>query len=84
MAGSLIGLACTTLPLAWVRHRIAVQHSALCRALPDFLDLMIVCLESGLSVQGTIARVGDEISIASAIGQRVANGPTGHRIRSDG
>ena len=64
MFGSLVGLACVGLPTAWVHHKIAVHHSALRRALPDFLDLMIVCLESGLSVQGTIARVGDEISIA--------------------
>jgi tight adherence protein C len=64
MWGSLAGLGAVALPSAWVRHKIAAQHAALRHALPDFLDLMIVCLESGLSVQGTILRVGEEIRIA--------------------
>jgi Type II secretion system (T2SS), protein F len=30
------------------------------RALPDSLDLMVVCLEAGLGLNATIARVGEE------------------------
>jgi tight adherence protein C len=32
------------------------------RALPDVLDLMVVCLESGLGLNATIARLGEERS----------------------
>jgi tight adherence protein C len=31
------------------------------KALPDVLDLLIVCMEAGLSLQGTINRVSDEV-----------------------
>ena len=37
------------------------------RSLPDFLDLMIVCLQGGLSIQETIRRVGDELRLAHPI-----------------
>src|SRR5690606_34824495 len=33
-------------------------------ALPDFLDLMTVCLEGGLSLQETIHRVSTELQLA--------------------
>jgi tight adherence protein C len=35
------------------------------KALPDVLDLLIVCMEAGLSLQGTINRVADEIKAIS-------------------
>jgi len=38
------------------RRRIGV----ITRALPDSLDLMVVCLEAGLGLNATIARVGEE------------------------
>jgi len=38
------------------RHRIEL----ITRGLPDSLDLMVICLEAGLSLNATIARVGEE------------------------
>jgi tight adherence protein C len=35
------------------------------KALPDVLDLLIVCMEAGLSLQGTINRVSDEVKSIS-------------------
>jgi tight adherence protein C len=35
------------------------------RALPDVLDLMIVCMEAGLALQGTFVRVAEEIKSLS-------------------
>jgi tight adherence protein C len=35
------------------------------KALPDFLDLLIVCMEAGLSLQATINRVSDEVKSMS-------------------
>lgn len=35
------------------------------RALPDVLDLIIVCMEAGLSLQATINRVADEVKTIS-------------------
>lgn len=52
------------LPSLWLEARIRSRHTALRRSLADFLDLMIVCLESGLSLEGTIQRVSDELRTA--------------------
>lgn len=52
------------LPSLWLDRAIAHHHLLLRKALPDFLDLMTVCLEGGLSLQETIRRVSDELRIA--------------------
>ena len=52
------------LPSLWLESRIRHRHCVFRRSLADFLDLMIVCLESGLSLQGSIQRVSDELRIA--------------------
>lgn len=64
LCGSLAGLAGFGIPSAWIRHKTEAYKSRLRRALPDFLDLMIVCLEAGLSVPGALVRVSEEIRIA--------------------
>ncbi len=60
------GLVGLTLPTIWLDRRIARRQQLLRRALPDFLDLLIVCLESGLSLPATVQLVADEIRIAHA------------------
>lgn len=55
------------LPAVWLERRIARRHILLARSLEDFLDLLIVCLDSGLSLQGAIQRVGDELRIAHPV-----------------
>jgi tight adherence protein C len=66
--GLLVG--CTTggcglfLPSLWLERRIRERHLSLRRSLADFLDVMIVCLESGLSLPGAIQRVSDELRVA--------------------
>jgi tight adherence protein C len=40
-----------------IRHR----RERLDRALPDILDLFVICMEAGLSLNGTLSRVADEI-----------------------
>jgi tight adherence protein C len=44
----------------WLRRRARRRILQLTSALPDSLDLMVVCLESGLGLNATIARVGEE------------------------
>ncbi len=46
----------------WLRRRSRQRIQRLTEALPDSLDLMVVCLESGLGLNATIARVGEERS----------------------
>jgi tight adherence protein C len=47
--------------LGFLRKR---YQTALDRGLPDALDMMVMCAESGLSLEPTIARVGVEIQPA--------------------
>jgi len=48
-------------PAFWLRRAIAARKDALQRALPDALDLMVVCVEAGLGLDQAIGRVGEEI-----------------------
>lgn len=59
-----LGAAGSALPGFWLDRRITERHTMLRRSLPDFIDLMIVCLEGGLSIQQSFRRVGDELQLA--------------------
>jgi tight adherence protein C len=54
-------------PAFWLDRKISARHASLRRSLPDFLDLMNVCLEAGLSLQETIRRVNEELQLAHPI-----------------
>jgi tight adherence protein C len=48
-------------PVLWLRRAIAQRKDALQRAIPDALDLMVVCVEAGLGLDQAIGRVGEEV-----------------------
>jgi tight adherence protein C len=48
--------------MQWLRRRSRRRILSVQSALPDSLDLMVVCLEAGLGLSATIARVGEERS----------------------
>jgi tight adherence protein C len=57
----------------WLKRRTRARVGQITRALPDALDLMVVCLEAGLGLNATIARVGEERStIADILGDEFA------------
>jgi tight adherence protein C len=49
------------LPELVIRHITSKRQAGMIRALPDALDLMVVCVESGLGLDMTFKRVGDEL-----------------------
>jgi tight adherence protein C len=51
-------------PAYWLRRAIAARKDALQRAIPDALDLMVVCVEAGLGLDQAIGRVGEEVKRA--------------------
>jgi tight adherence protein C len=51
-------------PALWLRRAIAARKDALQRAIPDALDLMVVCVEAGLGLDQAIGRVGEEVKRA--------------------
>ncbi len=57
----------------WLKRRGRKRTRAITIALPDSLDLMVVCLEAGLGLNATIARVGEERSaMRDALGEEFA------------
>ena len=51
-------------PSLWLKRAIASRQDALHRAIPDALDLMVVCVEAGLGLDQAIARVGEDVKQA--------------------
>jgi len=53
------------LPQYYVKRRIRKRQHELRRALPDTLDLLVVCVEAGLGLNQALVRVSDEIQHVS-------------------
>ena len=51
-------------PQVWLGSRIRQNQKLLNHGIPDALDLMVICVESGLTVDGTMQRVGEELAMA--------------------
>jgi len=43
-------------PVLWLRDKMALRRKELLRALPFFLDIITLCVEAGLNVQGAITQ----------------------------
>jgi tight adherence protein C len=61
---SLGGIVGYLLPMLWLRTRINSNQKALTYGLADALDLLVVCVEAGLTVDSAMQRVGQELSLA--------------------
>jgi tight adherence protein C len=48
-------------PGLWLRRRLAARRLALLCELPDALDLLVVCVESGMGLDQAIHRVSEEL-----------------------
>jgi tight adherence protein C len=58
------GLAGYMGPTIWLKMRVKSNQQALTYGLADALDLMVVCVEAGLTVDAAMQRVGQELSLA--------------------
>ncbi len=47
-------------PSFYLDRRVSSRKAAITRALPDALDLMVVCVEAGLGINQSLARVAEE------------------------
>ncbi|GAA0779654.1 type II secretion system F family protein [Roseibium denhamense] len=52
-------------PNLYLKNKIDKRKLAIQRAWPDALDLMLICVESGMSIEEAFRRVADEIGIQS-------------------
>ncbi|GHA31902.1 type II secretion system protein [Devosia pacifica] len=57
-----IGLIGTYLPVILLRNKITKRQISIKRAWPDCLDLMLLCIESGMSIEHAFKRVSKEMA----------------------
>jgi tight adherence protein C len=62
--GGLLGIAGLIGPSFWLDRMKAARQSSLRRALPDALDVLVICLEGGLSLFGAFRRMASELGTA--------------------
>jgi tight adherence protein C len=62
LAGAYAGMH---LPLVILKNRIARRQLSIKRAFPDALDLLLICVESGMSIETAFRRVAEEIGTQS-------------------
>lgn len=61
LTASFIGML---LPGIWLDRRVKVRHKLLRNGFPDALDLLTVCVESGLGLTQALQRVADELDVS--------------------
>ncbi|MBB3976533.1 tight adherence protein C [Rhizobium azooxidifex] len=52
-------------PNIFISNRVSKRQLSIKRAWPDALDLLLICVESGVSMEVALRRVADEIAVAS-------------------
>jgi tight adherence protein C len=53
------------LPSVFLKNKIQRRHLSIKRAFPDALDLLLICIESGMSIEAGFRRVASEIGTRS-------------------
>jgi tight adherence protein C len=67
LGGACLGIAGMIGPSFWLDGRKKKRQTTFRRALPDALDLLVICLEGGLSLPGSLKRVGSELRTAHPV-----------------
>jgi tight adherence protein C len=62
LAAGLVGFF---LPGLILSNKVAKRQQAITKAFPDALDLMVICVEAGLSMEAAFTRVSDELSASA-------------------
>ena len=52
-------------PELYIRNKISKRQSSVGRAFPDAMDLLLICVESGMSIEQSFRKVGQEIGLQS-------------------
>jgi len=52
-------------PNLYLKNKIDKRKLSIQRAWPDALDLMLICVESGMSIEGAFQRVAEEVGVQS-------------------
>ena len=52
-------------PGVWIKGRVSRRKDRIFKGFPNALDLMVVCVEAGTSLDAAIAKVGDEMTLGN-------------------
>src|SRR4029077_19568432 len=64
IAGAFIAIAIAFfMPNMWLSSKIKERQSQIGDSLPDAMDLLVTCVEAGLSLDAAMARVGAELEL---------------------
>jgi len=64
LGAALGGLVGYMVPNVWMSSKISANQKSLNTGLPDALDLMVICVESGLTIDASMQRVGEELNVS--------------------
>ena len=64
LGGACLGILGMIGPSFWLDRKKAVRQSSFRRSLPDALDILVICLEGGLSLPGSLKRIAGELRTA--------------------
>lgn len=53
-------------PALYVSNRVGRRQKSIRRAWPDALDLLLICIESGMAIESALRKVSEEIGLQSA------------------
>jgi tight adherence protein C len=67
LSSSVLAPAGFLIPNLWLNRRIRSRKTAIHRGLPDFLDLLIICVEAGQGLDQALVRVGNELQASNPI-----------------
>jgi tight adherence protein C len=68
IAFAFIGIAFAFfLPNMWLRSKIGERQTAISDALPDSMDLLVTCVEAGLSLDAAMGRVAQELELVAPV-----------------
>ena len=65
--GAAIGLVGNVAPGLWLNHLKSNRQKQVRRAIPDALDVIVICLEGGLSLPASLAKVSEELKTAHSL-----------------
>jgi tight adherence protein C len=63
-SAALAAIGGALLPEAWLSHRRKMREQAIADAMPDALDLLVICLEAGCSLDQAILKSSEELQLA--------------------
>jgi tight adherence protein C len=64
LAAAFLSLLGLILPDFWLRLKTSARRDRIVKGFPDGLDLLVVCVEAGMGLDGAINRVGEELALA--------------------